>query len=90
MAKNKQFYFELGRAAAESGATCTYKAGWQRNAWLEGFGSAGMSRRAQAAARAKVLKAAMMAAHPDHGGTCEAFRAAHKAWKAAEHYAASL
>lgn len=90
MPKNKAFFFELGRQAALVGSTCTYKGGWQRKAWQEGFDSAGMSRKARAAAAAKVAKAKMAAAHPDHGGTCEAFRAAYAEWKRAEKYAASL
>jgi hypothetical protein len=32
--------------------------------------------------RRKRLAAAMMAAHPDHGGTADQFREAHAAWKA--------
>lgn len=90
MAHNKAYFFELGRAAAKSGARCTYKGGWQRKAWQEGYDSAGLSAKAQAAAAAKAAKARMAASHPDHGGTCEAFRAAYAAWKRAEKFAATF
>ena len=90
MAHNKAYYFELGVQAAKTNAICTYKASWQRQSWMEGFNSVQMSAKAKAAAAAKIAKAKMAASHPDHGGTCEAFRAAHAEWKRAERYAASL
>lgn len=89
--KNKAFFANLGLEAAIAGNTRNpYKGGWQKVAWQSGYDSAGISAKAQAAARAKAAKARMFASHPDHGGTCEAFRREHAAWKAAERYAASL
>lgn len=41
-------------------------------------------RKARMANLVSDAKARMMAAHPDHGGTCDAFRKAHEDWKRAE------